>query len=214
MIEEIRAVGVAKCFGKVWALAGVDLVCRAGTVTTIEGANGSGKSTLLAILGQWLQPTRGAVQHTPTPRDAHQLARHTGMLRHASLLYAELSGRENLSLYAQLYEVPQSRQRVEQSLQRFGLSAVADRPVATYSCGQQQRTALARALLHRPPLLLLDEPSRGLDAQGLQLLNDVLAEERQRGSILVLITHDDTLAARFADQRILLHQGRLAGGSL
>lgn len=211
--DRVETQGLTKVYGPTRALSGVDVSFRAGTITSIEGPNGSGKSTLLSLLGLIAAPTRGKILFGG--RDAARakdLRRQIGVLAHAAMIYPDLTAFENLQLFAALYGLPAGA-ALERERARFGLDAWANRPARTYSRGQLQRVALARALLHEPALLLLDEPSTGLDASSLERLIDAVQLERARGAIVVLVTHDGALSQRIADRRIQLAQGRLVGSA-
>lgn len=211
MFAEVNVAGLAKLFGRTWALAGVDLHLRTGTVTGLEGPNGSGKSTLLEILAQMSRPTRGSVRYgtSSTPPNRAWLCRHIGTVGHAAMLYPELHGRENLLLYARLFDITQPETSVQTWIERFSMTAFADQPVSSYSRGQLQRAALVRGFLHEPRLLLLDEPTHGLDHQGVEALCQAIVDQRQNGAIIVLITHDQGLAERLCDRRVRLERGRI-----
>ncbi len=201
----VRTEGLTKLYGRTPALVGVDAELRAGEVTVIEGANGSGKSTLVQLLAQLARPTRGTVVYGAL--SGAEARRHIGLLAHAPMLYPDLTGLENLALFASLYGV--AERELEALRERFELGAFAERPARTCSRGQLQRLALARALLPRPALLLLDEPSTGLDIRGVDRLATVIAEERERGAIVALVTHDAPFAERLADRRLRLDRGRV-----
>jgi ABC-type multidrug transport system ATPase subunit len=205
----VRAEGLVKMYGPTRALAGVDLELTAGVVTVIEGPNGAGKSTLLDILSLLSRPTRGTVRFGAHDawHERQQLRRTLGVLAHAAMLYPDLTGRENLALFARMYGVPPAR--VSQLGERFEATGFWERPTRTYSRGQLQRLALARALLHEPRLILLDEPSTGLDVRSTERLIEAVAVERARGAIVVLITHDPQLVERIADRRVRLARGRV-----
>lgn len=207
--ETVTVEKIVKLYGRTRALAGVNASFEAGRVTVVEGPNGSGKSTLLHLLALLARPTAGKVRFGKyDPRKhARSIRRHLGVLTHTSMLYPDLSGRENLSFYADLYDA--ERGRVDELCERFGIGKFVDRPVRTYSRGQLQRVALARALVAKPSLLLLDEPSTGLDVAGVDRLVEVVAAERDRGAIVVLITHDATLVERVADERLRLRRGKV-----
>jgi heme exporter protein A len=196
-------------FGPTRALSGVDLTLEAGLVTVVEGPNGAGKSTLLDILSLLSRPTRGRLFFGD--RDAWQhraaLRGSLGVLAHAPMLYPDLSGRENLALFAAMYGVRAGR--VDELGERFEATPFWERPTRTYSRGQLQRVALARALLHAPRLILLDEPSTGLDVRATTQLVAAVAAERARGAIVALITHDQALVERVADRRVRLERGRV-----
>ncbi len=197
-------------FGATRALSGVDLTLHASRITVIEGPNGAGKSTLLDILSLLSRPTRGTLhfgEHEAW-RNRDALRASLGVLAHAAMLYPDLSGRENLELFAQMYQV--KSERVAEFGKRFEVTAFWERPARTYSRGQLQRLSLARALLHEPRLILLDEPSTGLDARSTQQLIEAVRAECARGAIIALITHDVALADSLASDRVKLSRGRIA----
>lgn len=205
----VHAQGLVKMFGPTRALSGVDLELPAGCVTVIEGPNGAGKSTLLDILSLLSRPTRGSLRFGSHDawHERQRLRATLGVLAHAAMLYPDLSGHENLELFARMYGV--SAKRVDALGERFEASGFWQRPTRTYSRGQLQRVALARALLHEPRLILLDEPSTGLDVRATDRLVDAVQAERARGAIVVLVTHDTALTERLADRRVRLSRGRI-----
>jgi ABC-type multidrug transport system ATPase subunit len=190
----IAARGLAKSFGPKRVFAGLDLALGPGGFLLVTGPNGSGKSTLLRVLAGLAAPTRGELELP---------ARGTiGYLGHEPLVYRELTPLENLTLFARLYRVPESRERVGMLLERFGLWERRSDRVSTFSRGMQQRLALCRTLLHDPGLLLLDEPFNALDADGAALLERTLDE--LSGRALVVATHDPARVERFATDRLAL----------
>jgi heme exporter protein A len=206
----VQTRALSKIYGPTRALSGVDLRFEHGSVTAVEGPNGSGKSTLLSLLGLLARPSKGEIwfgsqlaSRTPSLRAA------IGVLGHAAMVYPDLSAHENLQLCAQLYGLPQAAERLKACGERVGLGSWAERPARTYSRGQLQRLALARAVLHAPRLLLLDEPSTGLDVASVQRLIVAVREERARGAIIVLVTHDEPLRDQLADRRVQLAHGRV-----
>jgi heme exporter protein A len=207
--SSVSAQGLVKMFGPTRALSGVDLELSAGCVTVIEGPNGAGKSTLLDILSLLSRPTRGVLRFGKHDawRDRQMLRRTLGVLAHAAMLYPDLSGRENLELFARMYDVPKAR--IDALGERFETAGFWQRPTRTYSRGQLQRVALARALLHEPRLVLLDEPSTGLDVRATERLVEAVIAERERGAIVVLVTHDVALSERLADRKVRLLRGRI-----
>jgi heme exporter protein A len=209
----VEARGLVKLYGPTRALSGVDLELAAGVITVIEGPNGAGKSTLLDILSLLSRPTRGRLHFGTHDAWKHRtLLRGTlGVLAHAAMLYPDLSGRENLALFARMYGV--ESKRVGALGERFEATGFWDRAVRTYSRGQLQRIALARALLHTPRLILLDEPSTGLDVRATEQLVAAVKAERARGAIVALVTHDRPLADALADKRVLLSRGRVDPGA-
>ena len=207
----VRAEELVKVWGATRALAGVTLTFEAGKVSVVEGPNGSGKTTLLGILAQLARPTRGRVLYGDIDglRAGAIVRGRIGVLAHAAMIYPDLTGRENLELFASLYEVRSAKKRVDALVDRFDLGRFVDRPARTYSRGQLQRASLARAIVHSPKLLLLDEPSTGLDQRSVERLVATIETERDAGTILVLVTHDPALADRVGDVRFELDRGRV-----
>lgn len=203
----VRLEGVSKAFGGVLAVDRVTLDIPAGTTVALVGANGAGKSTLLAMIAGLLRPTSGTVHVAGRPvARAGEAAALLGVLTHATMLYDRLTGRENLELHARLHGIPRSR--VDAVLLEVGLTAVADRAAGACSHGTRKRLALARALLHDPPVLLLDEPFAGLDPTSQTRLSRTL--EGLRGSRTVLFsTHDTDRAIAAADRVLTLDGGRI-----
>ena len=203
------ASSITKRYVPTVALRGVSCEVRAGELTLIEGANGSGKSTLLGILGSVVKPSAGEVtleldDDTGCPvADGRE---HLGWLSHESLAYGDLTGRQNVELAARLHGCDVGR-AWEAAAERFELGAFALRPLKTNSRGQRQRVALARALVHAPGVVLLDEPTTGLDRVGVERLQRVVAEEVARGAAVAVVTHDPALFS--PARRLPLEGGRL-----
>jgi heme exporter protein A len=198
---------VSKSYGGVRALVDASLQLRGGEVVVIEGANGSGKSTLLGILGTLIRPTSGRIDYGELGTTLEQVRSGIGWVGHDTLCYGDLTAHENLALAARLANAGDDA--VERARARFGLGEFASRPVRTYSRGQRQRVALARALVQRPRLLLLDEPSTGLDAKTTQQLVDVVGEEAKAGTAVVVVTHDAQFAHTLKATRYQMDRGRL-----
>jgi ABC-type multidrug transport system ATPase subunit len=198
---------ITKTYGPVRALVGVSCSFRPGSITTLRGPNGSGKSTLLTILGTMTRPTSGRIDHGDLGPDTQAVRGSLGWVAHESLCYPDLTGRENIELAASLHACDPARAFAVSS-ERFDLQVFANRPVRTYSRGQRQRVALARALVHSPALLLLDEPTTGLDAAAIDRLGGVLREEAARGATVILSTHDDSFAESLGGDVVTLERGR------
>jgi len=190
----ILARGLRRDFGGVAVLAGVDLRVEPGEMLVLLRPSGG----TLQLFGE------DASRRPPATR---RLVGHVG---HESACYPDLSGRENLEFYAALYGVPNAGDRIAELLRWSGLEAAARRPVRVYSRGMTQRLALARALLHGPELLLLDEPFSGLDPAGAQRLQALLAELARAGHAIVLSTHDLERVAAVATRIAILHRGNIA----
>ena len=174
----IDAQGIARRFGARWYLRGVSLQVRPGEVVGLAGANGSGKTTFLRVLATLLKPNAGAawVYGHDVTRAADDVRRHVGFLAHTAGLYEDLTALENLRFAAEM--LGRSPDGLEASLDRVGLAHVAANRVRGFSAGMQRRLALARLMLVRPRLLLLDEPYANLDAAGIDIMNAVIAEVR------------------------------------
>jgi heme exporter protein A len=199
---------VTKTYGAVRALVGVTVQFEAGRVSVVLGPNGSGKSTLLALVGTLARVTSGTIDHGPLGASRREVRATLGWLGHDSLCYPDLSGRENIELAARLHGRDPALAFAE-AAERFQVGGFAERPVRTYSRGQRQRVALARALVHSPRLLLLDEPTAGLDLASTERLRDVVRAEAARGATVVVVTHDSAFASDVADARVQLERGRL-----
>jgi heme exporter protein A len=199
--------GVSRTYGPVRALVGVSCRFTAGRVAVVRGPNGSGKSTLLAILGTLTRPTAGIVDHGELGRRRSEVRRTLGWLGHESHCYPDLSARENIELAARL-RGEDAVVAFDRAAERFDLRAFADRPFRTYSRGQRQRVALARCLVHSPGLLLLDEPTTGLDATAAARMQKVVREEAARGAVVVVVTHDESFGEAIAEDTIMLDRGR------
>jgi heme exporter protein A len=201
----IELEGVGRAYGERAALVGVTLSVEAGQTLVVFGPNGAGKSTLLRVLATLLRPTAGTAKvfGCEIPREAWKVRGRVGLLGHEPLLYRELSARENLRYHARLHQVPTAR--IDELLDAVGLARRADDPVSTYSRGMVQRAALARAVLHEPDLLLLDEPRANLDPAAAEALEPLL-----RGRTRVITSHDPTGGLAEADVALGLRDGRAA----
>lgn len=187
----LRAVGIHRAFGAARVLRGVDLTLAPGQAMAVAGPNGAGKTTLLRILAGLMRPTAGAVEvlGKPLSRGNTAARRAIGLLSHQSLLYDDLTVRENLMLAARLYDLPQPRDVVDAALGEAGITERADESPRRLSRGLLQRVAIARALLHRPRILLLDEPFTALDAAAAARLRATLRQQLADGLGLVIVTH-------------------------
>ena len=211
----LAAAGLHKEFGAGPVLADLDLSLGWGELLVIFGANGSGKTTLLRILSGQTRPDAGNVRLAgfDLRRQGAAARRQVGVVAHRSLLYDDLTGRENLTFYGRLYALPDLPGRVAEVLERVGMTRRADRRVRSLSHGMQKRLAIARALLHHPPLLLLDEPESGLDAAAVASLASILREWTDAGRSVAMTTHNAALGLDWGSRAATLTGGRLAGAA-
>ena len=205
-MSAILAAGISHWFGSEPALEGVDLVVERGDHIAVLGENGAGKTTLLRILATALEPSAGGLEifGLNAHRERQRLRTRIGYVSHAVGLYPALTAAENLTFFGDLRGI--DRARVAEVLDLTGLTHVARRRVAELSRGLQQRLALARAVLHDPLLLILDEPDASLDADGPELL----ARLMQRRTV-VFATHDQALATRLGHRTVSLRRGHVMG---
>jgi daunorubicin resistance ABC transporter ATP-binding subunit len=205
--------GLVKSFGGVVALDGLDLQVQSGTVFGLLGPNGAGKTTLVRVLATLLAPTGGRAVVLGHDVVAEPLAvrRRIGLAGQFAAVDAELTGRENVEMIARLYRLPpvEARRRSSEVLERFGLVDAADRRVSTYSGGMRRRLDLAAGLIGRPPEVLLDEPTTGLDPRSRQELWRIVDELREEGTTVLLTTQYLEEADRLAEQIALVDHGRI-----
>jgi len=205
----VEAREVSKIYGRHRALSGVSLRLEPGRVVGLLGPNGSGKTTLLTIFSTLSRPTSGAVQFGAIPKA--ELARgHIGLVSHAPLSYGDLSALENVIFYARLYRVENAEAEARALLARFGLADAMERPARTFSRGMLQRLGLARALIGRPSLVLLDEPFTGLDAVSTEHVMEEVRRLRAAEAMVLMISHDHAITAALVDEAVILNRGRLA----
>ena len=208
--DEVSAEDVSRHFGRRRAVSRMTFRVSRGMILGLLGPNGAGKSTLLAMLATVLRPSSGTIRYgTLGPSAGAALRSRIGVLGHDLFLYPELTARENLAFFAGLYGIAERDARARSALDRAGLDARRDDPVASFSRGMRQRVALERALIHDPRLALLDEPFTGLDDASTEALLARLKGLRDSGAIVILATHDLDLADGLLDRALFLREGRI-----
>jgi heme exporter protein A len=207
----VETKALARRFAGVTALHGLDLMVGAGEAVAVFGPNGAGKSTLLRLLATLLRPSAGGLRlfERPVNDGGAAARRRIGFLSHQSFLYPDLTPTENLDFYARMFGVARPAERVRALIDRVGLTGWAHRPVRTLSRGLEQRCALARALVHEPDLLLLDEPFTGLDVDASAMLAEMLRQTHAGGTTLLMTTHDMARGFEVCRRAIILNRGRL-----
>jgi len=210
MGSAVAVEGVWKFYGDFPALRDIRLEAEPGTCLALIGRNGAGKTTLLRIMAGFSKPGKGAVWiFGKSPRDEEARAR-VGFIGHGIAVYDELSALENLTLFGQLYGLPDPRRSAMEWLERTGLAHVKDGLVREFSRGMRQRLAVARAFLHEPSVLLMDEPFTALDDRAIAVLQSLLREALAEGRTMVMSTHQLREALELATDVALLNRGRVA----
>jgi heme ABC exporter ATP-binding subunit CcmA len=204
----LAAHAVTMTFGSVPVLRDIDFELWPGGLAAISGVNGSGKSTLVKILAGLLRPSAGSV----AVFGAASARRRIGLLSHQSMLYPNLTARENLEFYAALYGCGDARERAARWLERVGVVALGGYRVRTISRGNQQRLAIARALIADPDLLIMDEPFTALDAGGVALVKQLIGEALARSCAVAITAHSSEALAGLEFQSYELRRGRLERG--
>ena len=198
--------GLIKQFGRFAALRGVSAEFDAGKFHVILGDNGAGKTTLMRALAGLAHPTHGTV--SILGKTPHEACREIGYMAHPSLLYDEMSGWENLRYFARLYDIS-GNGRCEQVIRSVGLDPALLRPVGAYSQGMRQRLSLARAILHDPKILLLDEPFASVDVPSAREMVGLLRGMRDAGKTIFVVTHQAPLVEGVADEFVWMQAGQI-----
>lgn len=207
----VFASGLEKSFGSVHVLNGLDLEVPPGETVGLLGPNGAGKTTLLRVLATLAKADAGVARvngHDLGGRP-EDVRRTTGVVMHSSMLYQDLTARENLRFHVGMYRITDGERRALDIAGRLGVSDRLDDRIRNLSHGLQKRFAIARALLHEPRLLLLDEPDAGLDQASLTFLRAVLADHRASGGSTLLVTHALERAIEICDRVLVLAGGRV-----
>jgi len=188
----IRVKGLFKGFGRISVLRDLDLNLHGGEVLTILGPNGSGKTTLIKLLATLTKPDKGSVQilGMDASDSGTTIRRHVGVVTHEPLLYLELTGYENLKFTGRMFSLDRIDERIESVVDRLEIGPQLRQRIGTLSHGMRKRFSIARALLHDPLILLMDEPESGLDQRALSLLDTVVSDQKASGRTVVMTTHN------------------------
>jgi heme exporter protein A len=208
----IRIEGLSRVYGARRALDRLDLTVARGEFLTLFGPNGAGKTTLIRILARLARPSAGRVflfGDDLLGEDGERARARLGLVGHASFLYGGLTARENLEFHARMHGVADPAGSCGRLLETMGLREREDDPVAAFSRGMQQRLSIARALVHEPDLLLLDEPYTGLDPQASDLLSELLRRIHGQGRTVLMTSHDLALGRRLSTRVAILFRGRV-----
>jgi heme exporter protein A len=207
----IEIQNLAKAFGYLPVLKKVNLQIERGEFVALLGPNGSGKSTLLRLICGLSKPTAGTITvgGWSIPGEAEAIRAQIGLVSHKALLYDNLTAHENLAFYAKLYNLKDSQTKIDDLLERVGLSKRAHSLVRTFSRGMQQRLSIARALLHQPHVLLFDEPFTGLDQDAAVVLDTLLQDAHAEGHTILMTTHELDRAARLPSRIMILSRGTI-----
>jgi heme exporter protein A len=203
----LRFENIDKRYGGLYALRRVSLEFAPGECVILAGRNGSGKTTLLRIAAQLVRPTAGQVSFPGAVANGGAIAWSTGFVAHATMVYDELTAEENLLLFARLQGIERPAERTDALLKEVGLAERRASLMRTFSRGMRQRAALARALLHEPSVLLLDEPATGLDPQGVSWLAATLRRLRDSGCTIVMSLHGESEISALGTRAIRLDAG-------
>jgi heme exporter protein A len=203
---------LSKRYGRKNVLTGVNLAVAEGQVLALLGANGAGKTTLMRIVAGLARPNRGEIVlgGVTLSKAGAELRRYIGLVSHLPLLYDNLSGYENLVFFARMYDMQRPVVRIEAVLRAVDLWAARRDLVRTYSRGMMQRLAIARAILHDPPVLLLDEPDTGLDQSSAEMLHGLITRLGAANRAILLTTHNLERALTWADSLSILVGGKIA----
>ena len=208
----IQVNNLRKSFGVVDAVAGISFDLEQGAFLTIFGPNGAGKTTLIKILSGLTRPTHGSasVAGYDVLSNDPELRRNIGVISHASCLYQDLSALENLRFYGKMYGLDQVTDRSVEALEQVGLKARMHDSIRSFSRGMQQRVSIARAVIHEPSVLFLDEPFTGLDPHGSIVLKNFLHSLRTDKRTILMTTHDLNCGLEMGDKIAIQARGRFA----
>ncbi|MBI4188585.1 MAG: ABC transporter ATP-binding protein [Chloroflexi bacterium] len=207
----IEVQGLTKSFGHQLALTGTDLTVKPGEAIVIFGPNGAGKTTLIKVLSTIMRPTSGSVKidGLNLKDNAEEIRCRLGVVSHQTFLYSNLTAYENLEFYSRMYNVPALRQRIQEIVAMVGMTSRLHDRVGTFSRGMQQRLSIARSLIHKPSIMLLDEPETGLDQQATTMLWEALKSEGKEKRTILLTTHNLERGLEVGERLLILAQGKI-----
>jgi heme exporter protein A len=207
----IEVKGLVKKFGFKTVLRKVDLSIQEGDFLALFGHNGAGKTTLIRVLCSLMKPTSGEIRIAGIDPhyDRETYCNTIGVISHRTFLYQNLSAFENLRFYGRMYDVSELKERIEALLDLVGLTKYRNDPVNTYSRGMQQRLSVARAIIHDPQILFLDEPYTGLDQHGAEDFKKLLKQFRNQGKTILMTSHNIDRGLELCNQSAILKAGRL-----
>ena len=207
----IKVEGLTKSFGSRLTLREIDLEIKQGESVVIFGPNGAGKTTLLKVMATIMNPSSGKVliDGLDSKERAEEARRRIGIVTHNTFFYGNLTAYENLDFYGRLYDVPGRQERIQEVVSMVGMTPRLHHRVATLSRGMQQRLSIARSLLHKPSIMLLDEPETGLDRQANAMLWDIFQTEVEYRRTVILTTHNLGLGLEVAERVLILDKGRI-----
>ena len=207
----IEVCGLTKFFNHRPALRGIDLKIRRGESVAIFGPNGAGKTTLIKTLATIMKPSQGTIMidGLNINDNAEEARRRIGVVTHQTFLYGNLTAYENLEFYSRMYDVPRARERIHEVVSIVGMTSRLHDRVGTLSRGMQQRISIARALLHKPNIMLLDEPETGLDQQSTATLWETLKQEGTVKRTIILTTHSLERGLELGDRILILAGGKV-----
>ncbi len=205
----IKVEGITKAFGSRLTLRGIDLEVKRGESVALFGPNGAGKTTLLKVMATIMNPSSGKVfiDGLDTKESPEETRHRIGIVSHNTFLYGNLTAYENLDFYCRLYDVPGRKERINEAVSLVGMAPRLHHRVATLSRGMQQRLSIARSLLHKPSIMLLDEPETGLDRQANAMLWELFQSDGEQRRTIILTTHNLERGLELASRVLILDKG-------
>lgn len=207
----LQVQGLTKSFGSHLALRGIDLEVKPGESIVICGPNGAGKTTLIKVLATIMNPSSGRVlvDGLSLKGNAEEIRRRVGVVTHQTFLYSNLTAYENLRFYSRMYDVPTVKERIHEVVAMVGMTSRLYDRVGTLSRGMQQRLSIARSLLHKPSIMLLDEPETGLDQPAVSMLWEALQAEEEGKRTIILTTISLERGLELGERLLILNQGKI-----